>query len=185
MTFKKILIRTAAVLIALTVLGSCFVFAASYGTQEDPLVTLSYITNVFLPQIIGQVDAKISAGEEAYRQKLDSQISVFRVEIDTKIQTLRSEEVKYGTSDTYSVVTLNAGQTLTGSVGTELLLRIGSASCTASSATGLIDSTDGGVLENGQQMVKNHLYMVTIDGRGMKAGGGTVMVLVRGKYSVS
>ena len=36
------------------------------------------------------------------------------------------------------------------------------------------------LLENGKALVKNHLYMMTIEGRGVKAGSGTVKVLVRG-----
>ena len=32
--------------------------------------------------------------------------------------------------------------------------------------------------------MKNHLYMMTIEGRGVKAGSGTVKVLVRGSYTI-
>ena len=49
---------------------------------------------------------------------------------------------------------------------------------------GFIDMTGGGTLENGQALVKNHLYMATIAGRGFTAQDA-VKVLVRGEYTVS
>ena len=42
----------------------------------------------------------------------------------------------------------------------------------------------GGTLENGQALVKNHLYMATIAGRGFTAQDA-VKVMVRGEYTVS
>ena len=44
--------------------------------------------------------------------------------------------------------------------------------------------TGGGTLENGQALVKNHLYMATIAGRGFTAQDA-VKVMVRGEYTVS
>ena len=82
------------------------------------------------------------------------------------------------------MVTIPAGKTLTGDIGCEVMLRVGSASCVSPSSPGLIDETTGGTLENGKALVKNHLYMMTIEGRGVKAGGSAVKVLVRGSYTV-
>jgi hypothetical protein len=64
------------------------------------------------------------------------------------------------------------------------MLRVGSASCVAPSSPGLIDETDGTTLESGKGLVKNHLYMMTIDERGVKATAETVKLLVRGSYSI-
>ena len=65
------------------------------------------------------------------------------------------------------------------------MLRIGSASCVAPSDPGLVDETTGSTLANGGALVQNHLYMMTIDGRGVRAAGGTVKVLARGSYTVA
>ena len=89
-----------------------------------------------------------------------------------------------GISSVFSVVTLSAGQSLQGSVGCELLLRSGSATCVASSAPGLIDSTGGTTLPGGSAVEPNHLYLVTADGRGIRASTD-VTVLVRGGYTIA
>ena len=85
----------------------------------------------------------------------------------------------------FVLVTMSSGQTLKGEVGTEVMLRVGTAVCTASSTPGLIDTTSAGTLNNGAALEKNHLYMMTIEDRGVKATASTVKVLVRGSYTVA
>ena len=80
---------------------------------------------------------------------------------------------------------LSSGQTLTGSVGCEVLLRVGTATCVASSAPGLIDETTGSTLAGGSALVQNHLYMMTIENRGVKATAATTKLLVRGTYTIA
>ena len=80
---------------------------------------------------------------------------------------------------------MSKGQTLKGQVGTEVMLRVGTAVCTASSAPGLIDTSSASTLDNGAALAKNHLYMMTIEERGVKATAGTVKLLVRGSYTVA
>ena len=65
------------------------------------------------------------------------------------------------------------------------MLRIGTASCVSPSNPGLIDETSGGTLNNSGALVQNHLYMMTIEGRGVKATAATVKVLVRGGYTIA
>ena len=64
------------------------------------------------------------------------------------------------------------------------MLRVGTASCVASSAPGLIDETDAVTLAGGKALVQNHLYMMTVEGRGVRATAATVKLLVRGGYTV-
>ena len=85
----------------------------------------------------------------------------------------------------FVLVTMNKGQTLKGQVGSEVMLRVGTAVCTASSAPGLIDTSSASTLDNGAALAKNHLYMMTIEERGVKATAGTVKLLVHGGYTVA
>ena len=85
----------------------------------------------------------------------------------------------------FQVVTLSSGQTLTGDIGCEVMLRVGTATCVAPSTPGLIDETTAGTLNHGGSLVQNHLYMMTIEGRGVKATAATTKLLVRGTYTVS
>ena len=41
------------------------------------------------------------------------------------------------------------------------------------------------VIDDGGDLVTNHLYMMTIEGRGIQAGSGTTKLMVRGGYTLS
>ncbi len=155
----------AALLVGLTAA------AANSGSASDPLISRSYLESVFTPQITAQTKTMLEEREAALAQKLNAQLA-------------GSGSSGQG-GQTYHVVTLSKGQTLTGGVGLEIMLRIGTAVCVADSAPGLIDMTSGGTINAGQSLVTNHLYMVTINSRGVQATSNTVKVLVRGSYTVS
>ena len=161
----------AIVLVLLSVLlnATVTVAGAAAGDSDDPLVTLSYLNDTFMGDILEQVDQKIAAR--------NSQI----------VQQLGGQTVGTGTSTsvTFTVVTLSNGQVLTGDVGCEVMLRVGSATCVSPSTPGLIDETTAGTLNNGGSLVQNHLYMMTIEGRGVQATAATTKLLVRGSYSIA
>ena len=56
--------------------------------------------------------------------------------------------------------------------------------CVAASTPGLIDETSGTALAGGLALQQNHLYMATVDSRGVQAGANSTKLLVRGNYSV-
>lgn len=153
------LILTAAVSMTL------YAAAADPGSAGDPLVTLSYLNETYLSQIMAQVDAKIAQRNAA---------------LGLGQQTTGG--MTPGTASTFSVVTLSQGQTLIGNIGCEVMLRVGTASCVASSSPGLVDETSGDTLSGGGGLTQNHLYMMTVEGRGVTATAGTVKLLVRGGY---
>ena len=197
---------TAAALLVILVVGGIFAFAAGeYGTSGDPLVSLSYIETVLAPQIRDEADKIIAEKTAELEGTIDAKINSVSSEIDDKIASyteksadeivtdafVQSVAAKVAaqtggstSSSTFALVTLKAGQTLTAKVGCEALLRIGNANCVSSGSTGLIDMTTGGVLAGGKALEKNHLYLCTIDGRGIKATND-VTLLVRGPYSIA
>ncbi|WP_298034687.1 hypothetical protein [uncultured Dysosmobacter sp.] len=140
--------------------------AAEAGSSGDPLVTLSYLNETFLNTILQRVDQKIAARNSQIAQQAGVSVSG-------------------GTSASFTVVTLSSGQTLTGDIGCEVMLRVGSAVCVSPSAPGLIDETTASVLNNSGALSQNHLYMMTIEGRGVKATAATTKLLVRGSYTLS
>ena len=170
-------------------LAGCTVFAITVlatgtpGSESDPLVTLSYLNDTFLSQMLTKVDEKLTARDKELSDKLDAQVS----------QDVQKLTDKYGAGtangssgkvNTFTVITLTDGQTLYGEIGCEVMLRVGTAACVAGSAPGLIDETDGSTLNNGAALVKNHLYMMTIGERGVKATAQTTKLLVRGAYTI-
>ncbi len=197
---------TSVLLLAALVTAGFIAIAAEYGTSDDPLVSLSYINNVLAPEISSKVDEIIAEKTGSISGELESKISAFNSELDGKIAEYTSRSAdeivndafvasvaekvaakvpsQGAASSTFALVKLTSGQTLTAKVGCEVLLRIGTATCVASGSPGLIDISTGGELAGGNSLEKNHLYLCTIDGRGVKATSN-ITILVRGPYSIS
>ena len=178
-------VRLAAGCLMALALGGVALAAGQQGSQSDPLVSLSYLTEQATPSILAQVDAKIAQRESELKQQLDQVVSGYVKEVEDKLAAsggAGSGGVPAGSS--YAVVSLQAGQTLTGAAGCEFLLRGGTAVCVSSSAPGLIELTGGGTLSNGGGLTANHLYLATVEGRGVRASTD-ITLLVRGSYTVS
>ena len=150
--------RAGCMTLASLILTATVSVAADVGSSGEPLVTLSYLNDTYFNAILSKVDSRIAA------QGGGSGTS--------------------GTASTFTLVTLSSGQTLKGGIGCEVMLRVGTATCSASSTPGLIDTTDATTLNNGGALVKNHVYMMTIEDRGVKATAATVKLMVRGEYTI-
>ena len=158
------LLRAVALVLFSAVMATSVSLAAEAGSSGDPLVTLSYLNEVFMDSIMDRVDEKIA--------QRNSQLS--------------GQTGTGGTeAETFAVVTLSNGQTLTGDIGCEVMLRVGTAVCVSPSSPGLIDESSAATLNNSGALVTNHLYMMTIEGRGVKATAATVKLLVRGSYTIA
>ncbi len=162
-------LRLVSLLAISCVLSTTVSLAAEAGSTGDPLVTLSYLNETFLGNILSAVDQKIAARNSQIVQQLGGSVSTGGT----------------STASMFTVVTLSNGQTLTGQIGCEVMLRVGSAVCVSSSAPGLIDETAASTLNNGGGLVQNHLYMMTIENRGVKATAATTKLLVRGSYTIA
>ena len=176
--------RKAPLAVILTVGALALLLGAAAGSQTDPLVTMSYLNNVNTPAILQQVDAALDSREQALVDKLDEVADTYSREVEALIGTSGGSSGSGDAAVVFSAVEVKAGQQLLGSIGCELLLRSGSATCVASSSPGLVDSTDGTTLASGGAVQPNHLYLITADGRGLQAVTD-VTVMVRGSYSLS
>jgi hypothetical protein len=159
----------AAVLCAVAAVTVAYA-ATSAGSSSDPLVTLSYLTDKFTPQMESKMDTLVKDKADELTEQFDT--------------AMTSAGGSGSSSSVFQVVTLTKGKTLVGDVGCEVMLRVGTATCGADGSTGLIDTTDGTTLADGKSLVKNHLYMVTISTRSVTATADTVRVLVRGPYTI-
>ena len=174
--------RVVAAVLVIGALVGVAVAAGQQGTQSDPLVTLSYLTQKATPDILAQVDSKITQREAELKAQLTAVVDGYEKEVTDKLAAMGGSSGS-GTSATFKVVTLTQGQKLIGGEGCEFLLRGGNAVCVSDSAPGLIDMTAAGTLANGGALKTNHLYLGTIEGRGVQAKGD-VTILVRGAYTI-
>ncbi len=176
-TKKKIMLALGVLVAVAFISGASILAATTLGTSTDPLVTLSYLTGKLKPQIMSDVNAGISAAEASLAPSLDAKISGFKADIDSKSSSSSSQTAGF------AVVSLNQNQTLVCGIGTEILLRLGTASAVGS-APALVDSTSGSTLSAGGALTANHMYLVSIQGNGLKATS-SVKLMIRGPYTVT
>lgn len=139
---KKTILITA---LTVTVLFMGIAIGAA-GTDDDPLISLSYIENVLMPYID---EATGSAG--------------------------------------FTVVELNAGQSLVAKAGSEIILRSGEGmvSIPKNASGGFTDVTKGADISNGDMAEANHLLICPrSDGRKIKANT-KVYLMIRGSYEIA
>lgn len=139
------------------------------GTENDPLITLSYL-NKF-------VDEKIKETKDY---------------LDIKLEEKEEDQESQGN---WEVVEVEGGQSLIGYKGTEIILRSGEANSISYISkefkngveviieNGLTDITAGRDLKMGEEIKSNHLLIVPRDGgRGLKCKTKS-FILVKGEYT--
>lgn len=159
---KKIL----ALLLAAVILTGGISALAAAGTSDNPLVTLSYLTDTFKKSILAQTDSKLAAAQSTYEAKLEQ-----------KIQSSGNSGTTIGA---YSVVRMTNGQTLTLNKNCEVMLRSGTVQY---SGNALTDTTSGSVLAQGSTVQKNHLYFFA-DGTAILQATSSVTILIHGNYHI-
>ena len=82
---KKIIFILTGVLLTSAVFIGMLAFAAEYGTQNDPLVSLSYINSIFAPEIKGQISEEVSKQINSAKTEVDSKVSSYTTVVDGKI----------------------------------------------------------------------------------------------------
>lgn len=194
-----------AALLLVVLMSTCYLaITAEYGSKDDPLVTLSYINDVLAPEATAKIDAIFNEKAKEFDSLISSKMSSIQSEIDQKVAqsagSTPSDELVQAvkaavleelggsapsgqSSSSWKVIKLENGRSLTAEVGCEILLRIGSAQCVASGSPGLINLSSGTDLSNGGGLSVNNLYIVTIQGRGIRATSDATL-LINGTYTI-
>ena len=171
------------VMIAMGVMSVQFVYgrAPEPGSEQDPIITRSYLEDVVAPQIYNYLHENI----EGLTKRIDELMNRTQA-VEESIEALKQnpQAPSQGESERFTVVQVEAGQKLIGGEGTELILRMGRATIIATEMGGLADTTHGQDLQNGTAMPPNHMLIIPrADGRGFEAHE-TVLVMVKGPYVI-
>ncbi|MBQ3261747.1 MAG: hypothetical protein IJH52_01085 [Oscillospiraceae bacterium] len=151
---KHHFLRTFLILLLIAVLGAGAVYAAArYGSQEDPLVAKSYLTDVVEKEITDYTDGQIRAAVSDAQGRVQAQIRA--------------------AAGVFETVQLTAGQTLACEPGTEVVLISGSAAASGS----FTDTTLGEPLADGA-LAANHLYLAGENA--VITADGDAAIMVRG-----
>lgn len=154
--------KRIALILCVSILALCavgFVFAADPGSDADPLISKSYIDEILLPKIYSYIDGAIAGLKPSGEN---------------------------GESSVFEVVNVKAGATVNAHAGTEMILRMGSATVIGSARGGISDVTAGCDLADGTSVPSNHLLIVPLnDGRGVKiTDGGDAILMIKGGYEI-
>lgn len=140
-------------LVLITVTGVALA-ASTQGSRNDPLVTLSYLNDVLIPDLMARADSHI---EEKANQLM--------------------EEARTGNKAVFGTAEVLAGSKINLTAGTQIILRTG----TATNTDGLIDLTEGGSMWNLLQA--NHLYISVKDGQQVTVTENALF-LIQGRYTI-
>ncbi len=186
--------RLTAAILALTAALSVTVFASSYDSSEDPIISLSYLTEIFKPSLVAEYEEKITALEK----KLDT-LSAQLAEMPTEPEPAAPETTEpeppppaaetpesIPNAATYEVIEMKYGDCLFADGPVDLMLRAGKAICIAPDAgQGISDYTEGKEIYNGESLTKNHMCLIPRgDGRGIMATAESVFIMVKGAYTL-
>lgn len=155
---KKVQYLAVLIVVALVFTAVGAYAASNYGSQSDPLITMSYVTKVLQPGMEASFENAVTSAMTQLEQQFESELT-----------------------GAFKPVSVESGKTMTCNAGCEVLFRSGSANVTGTS--GLLDVTSGSTVSSGQGMTQNHLYMAAASGNGFKTSN-TVTVLVRGTYTI-
>lgn len=174
MTKKNRLFMGIAVILA--VLGIAGITAAAvsnFGTESNPLATKSYIDNVASQNILKELNSVI-----------DSKVSQLEEDFSSQVDSFTAGDFS-GVPSSFEVITLNKSQVIRCSVGTEIILRSGSATCYGGSSPRLVNTTTGTPLSDaGSALTINNMYLVTLDNNGLRAQSDGTVILVSGTYTI-
>lgn len=190
----KILKILASVLAVAAALG--ITAAAAYDSSEDPLITWSYLRDIFQPEILDAIDKRFEE-YEIYLDGRETELDEAETDVETEQET--SEETSPSIDDfpeketpapsvsmTYEVIELKNGDALYAVSACDIMLRSGAATCIApDEKQGIADYTSGEEIYNGMPFTKNHMCLIPRgDGRGIQAASESVFIMVRGDYTI-
>ena len=182
---NKIII-IAVVLAIVAALG--ITVAAAYDSSEDPIVSLSYLIEVFKPDVLDEFEGRFETLEEYLIDTVNDYLDNLDISggdtnpDETPDDNPTQSAVPYG----YEVIELTTGDALYAVSACDIMLRAGEASCIAPDASqGIADYTSAAEIYDGQSLTLNHMCLIPRgDGRGVLAESVSVFLMVRGEYTI-
>lgn len=202
---KKRLLKTGAAIISIVfVFCACSLSLLSYSEGSDPIVTLSYLTEIILPQLKKDIISEVIVytGNDDFIDNAgqpDSFPDISTDNIDTSIpnhdpstEDNPQEEVSDSSvttnTGTYELLELENGKCVYTNSVLEFIVRPGSSVEVISpfEAQGIADITKGIEYLNGDTVSINTYCLIPrgSDGRGIKVCNEKSYILVRGEYYI-
>ncbi len=165
-----------------------------HNSENDPLVSLSYINEVVTPAFDAKLSELATALEVLEEKIIDLELqnealTTENNELKTELEALKENIAGLegsGPSEQYEVVYLQKGAKLLASSPMEVILRSGTGIIVSITANGVNDITTGAELMNAKEVPLFHQLLVPRgnDGRGIQITSADAYVMVRGEYQI-
>ena len=171
-----------------SILAVCAAFgvtvAAAYDSSEDPLITWSYLRDIFKPEILDIIDERFEEYDIFLRESEEEKEWESEENIPEDNYTEPSETLP-AASNFFEVIELRDGDALYAISPCEIMLRAGSAFCIAPDEKQGIAQYTGEEIYNNMPLTKNIMCLIPRgDGRGILAASESVFIMVRGDYTI-
>ncbi|MBE6613632.1 MAG: hypothetical protein E7632_14190 [Ruminococcaceae bacterium] len=186
---KKTRLIAMAAACALSITASALLVSGNepgYDAAGDPLVSLSYITEILTPAY----DAKIAEMEKkvnAFSMQMSAQaaeITQLKAENAALKEEIANREAE--AAEGWQVIYLEQGAKLLAKSPMEVILRTGTAIVVSITSNGINDITDGTELYNAVEVPTFHCLLVPRgdDGRGIQVTSEGAYIMVRGEHEI-
>ncbi len=184
---KKIMIAASVSAIAAAL---AITVAAAYDSSDDPLISLSYLTEVFKKEVVTDVEEILEDNNKQLERDIEKMVQMY---IEQYVPEQKPDEPVVdpvppveADSVLWEVVELKNGDALYAVTPCDISLRRGTVTVIAPDITqGIVDYTAGQELYHNFGLTRDHYCMIPRgDGRGVLATSETVFLMVRGDYTV-
>jgi len=97
MSKRKWILTTSAFLMILLLLTGYMAIAAEFGSQDDPVVALSYITDVLAPEILENVNDNIELKSKEFSTEMNQKLTEYTTQLDATIAEFEERNLNIAT----------------------------------------------------------------------------------------
>ncbi len=167
-----------------TLLTVFAVISASAYSDNDPLITLSYLQQIFAPSLKQEIISDVQGTTHIESEPE----TVPAVTEDVQIPESVDGASQPTGSNTYTLLELNLGQTVMADSICEFIVRPGSKVTAISPfpSQGIADITNGVEVLSGEQISINAYCLIPrgADGRGLAVISDKAYIMIRGEYTI-
>lgn len=188
---KRKLTVIFSVLLGIILIASA-IFSASAYSDNDPLITLSYLEKIFAPALKEEIFTEVStiipsADEENFIPAINEN-ETMPENIDGVVDSEQTETQGVPQGNSYTLLELTQGQTVLANSICEFIVRPGSRVTAVSPfpTQGIADITNGIEVLSGEMISINAYCLIPrgADGRGITVVGEKAYVMIRGDYTI-
>lgn len=200
MKTKKITSILLSLVITALIISFSVMTVIAYSSDEDPLITLSYLTDIVIPKLKNEITDEYKSyisENTSSKDNISDDDSSLLIPDDSDNSNDSNESNESENSDnsgvvdggnSYTLLELNLGQKVLANSATEIIVRPGSIVSVVSpfDEQGIADITNGVEVLNGREISINSYCIIPRgnDGRGFYVHSDKAYVMIRGEYTI-